>query len=144
MFKNHPSLLLVILIAFVSCSVEPQPIDYGKDACVFCKMNIVDRQHAAEFVTKKGKVYKFDAIECMMNQMNEFDGDIAIYLVSDYSKPGELTDAVTASYLKSQAIPSPMGGFLTSFADNSEAVKTEEEVGGELFDWNALKSRYDL
>ena len=29
-------------------------------------MTIVDRQHAAEAVTSKGKVFKFDAIECMV------------------------------------------------------------------------------
>jgi copper chaperone NosL len=30
-------------------------------------MTIVDKVHAAEIVTKKGKVCKFDATECMIN-----------------------------------------------------------------------------
>ena len=52
------------------CEVSPQPIDYGNEVCDFCKMTIVDTQHATEIVTKKGKTYKFDASECMVNFMN--------------------------------------------------------------------------
>ncbi len=46
--------LLIVPLFFYSCSVEPSPINYGKEACNFCKMNIVDQQHGAEIVTKKG------------------------------------------------------------------------------------------
>ena len=108
-------------------------------------MNIIDSQHAAEFVTEKGKVYKFDAIECMLNQMKKFDeAPIAIYLVSDYAAPGELTDATTASYLKTEAIPSPMGGFLSGFAKQENADSTHQETGGELYNWSELKTKYGL
>ncbi len=61
-------LLLSLLFFVVGCSVEESPINYGKDACNFCKMNIVDKQHAAEIVTSKGKPFKYDAIECMVVQ----------------------------------------------------------------------------
>lgn len=143
--KNHHPIFLILLLFLVSCAIEPQPIDYGKDACHYCKMNIVDSQHAAQFVTEKGKCYKFDAIECMLNQMKEFDeAPIALYLVSDYAKPGELTDATTATYLISDAIPSPMGAFLTGFKTQENAVLTHEETNGLLLGWNKLKAKYGL
>ena len=114
--KNHHPIFLILLLFLSACAIEPQPINYGKDACHYCKMNIVDSQHAAQFVTEKGKCYKFDAIECMLNQMNEFDeAPIALHLITDYSAPGELTDATKSTYLISDAIPSPMGAFLTAF-----------------------------
>lgn len=50
-----------------ACTPKAQSITYGADMCHFCKMNIVDVQHASEIVTKKGKVFKYDAIECMLN-----------------------------------------------------------------------------
>lgn len=126
-----------------SCAIEPQPINYGKDACHYCKMNIVDSQHAAEFVTEKGKCYKFDAIECMLMQIKEFDeAPIALHLITDYSNPGSLMDAKTATYLISEAIPSPMGGFLSGFSVKEKAVSTHAESGGELFDWQQLKAKY--
>ena len=34
-----------------ACSAEPEPIAYGSDACDFCRMNIVDKTHAAQLVT---------------------------------------------------------------------------------------------
>lgn len=144
MKKHHP-IFLILLFFLAACAVEPQPINYGKDACHYCKMNIVDSQHAAEFVTSKGKCYKFDAIECMLNQMKEFDeAPIELLLVSDYSKPGELTNAESATFLISQAIPSPMGGFLTAFETQEDAVNTHAETDGQLLGWEALKSKYGL
>lgn len=143
--KNHHPIFLILLLFLASCAIEPQPINYGQDACHYCKMNIVDSQHAAQFVTEKGKCYKFDAIECMLNQMKEFDeAPIALYLVSDYSNPGELTDATTATYLISDAIPSPMGAFLTAFETQEKAVLTHEETNGLLLGWNKLKAKYGL
>ena len=54
---------LVALFLAVSCSPEAQPINYGSDQCDFCRMTIVDKAHAAEVVTKKGRAYKFDSGE---------------------------------------------------------------------------------
>jgi len=48
-----------------ACSHEPDPIRYGKDACAHCKMTIMDKRFSAELITAKGKVFKFDAAECM-------------------------------------------------------------------------------
>ncbi len=61
--------ILILLLIVTNCSVSPKAIDYGNDGCHFCKMTIVDKLHAAEVVTNKGKVYKFDATECMINFM---------------------------------------------------------------------------
>ena len=141
--KNYHPIFLILLLLLASCAIEPQPINYGKDACHFCKMNIVDSQHAAQFVTEKGKCYKFDAIECMLNQMKEFDeAPIALHLITDYSTPGELTDATKCTYLISEAIPSPMGAFLSGFSSQEKAISTHTEVGGELLDWKQLKLKY--
>ena len=106
-------------------------------------MNIVDSQHAAQFVTEKGKCYKFDAIECMLNQTKEFkEAPIALYLITDYAAPGQLTDATAATYLISEAIPSPMGAFLSGFSSKEKAASTHAEVDGQLLDWQQLKLKY--
>ncbi len=144
MRRHHP-IFLILLLFLVGCTIEPQPINYGTDACNYCKMNIVDNQHAAEFVTAKGKVYKFDAIECLLNQAKEFEeAPIELYLITDYANPGELTDAVTATYLISESIPSPMGGFLTGFASKDAALEVSNEAPGEIISWQALKNKYGL
>lgn len=131
--------LSLVLFIFVSCEVSPKPINYGSDGCHFCSMTIVDKQHAAQIVTKKGKAFKFDAVECMLNHMKDIDtATVALYFCNYNSQPGELIAAQEATYLISENIPSPMGEFLTAF-DNMEAASlAKEENGGELYSWNEL------
>ena len=82
------NLLLTVISFFflVSCTVEPEPINYGGDQCEFCKMNVVDKAHAAQYVTSKGKQFKFDAIECLVREISTpeiKESDLAFILVAD-------------------------------------------------------------
>ena len=134
---------VALLLVFASCNVGPQAINYGSDGCHFCKMTIVDKVHAAEIVTNKGKVYKFDATECMIHFMDEFDAsEINLYLTNVYTEPETLVDATKATFLISKNIPSPMGAFLSAFKTEKEAQKFQTEKGGELFTWNALLAHF--
>ena len=67
---------------------KQEEINYGVDACAYCKMNIVDPKFGAELITKKGRVYKFDAIECMVNYDREMQKPVHQYLVNVISQPG--------------------------------------------------------
>lgn len=133
------SIFLTFLFLFFGCHVKPKPIDYGNDGCHFCRMTIVDKVHAAEIITKKGKVYKFDATECMIHFMNEFDSsEVALYLSNDYTNPEALIDATGATFLISENVPSPMGAFLSAFSSKTEAEKVQAEKGGNLYTWEEL------
>mgnify|MGYP001030299270 CR=1 FL=1 len=127
------------LLVLTSCQVGPQAIDYGNDGCHFCKMTIVDKVHAAEIVTQKGKVYKFDASECMINFKKEFDAsEIKLYLTNIYTEPETLVDATQAMFLISKNVPSPMGAFLTAFKTKEDAKKVQTQKEGTLYTWNEL------
>ena len=136
---KHYSIIALLLILF-SCNVSPQAIDYGNDGCHFCKMTIVDKVHGAEIVTKKGKVYKFDASECMINFLDEFEdsSEIKLYLTNHYTEPEFLIDATKATFLISENVPSPMGAFLSAFKNKVDAEKIQSEKGGELYSWEKL------
>ncbi len=134
---------VLVIILFVSCSISPKPINYGSDGCHFCSMTIVDKQHAAQYVTEKGKAFKFDATECMMNELKKVDNStIALFLVNDFNNPGELVDATLATYLISENIPSPMGAFLSAFERVEEAERAHEANKGELITWAELQSKF--
>lgn len=140
--KKYLELAMSTILLF-SCEVKPQEIAYGQDACHFCKMTIVDRQHSAQLVTEKGKAFKYDAIECMMNHLKDWDEPpVKYYLVADYNTPGALTDATTAHYLISQAIPSPMGEFLTAFEKEKGRDEVKSDLDGEAYDWQGLRKRF--
>ncbi len=135
--------LLFGLFLTASCKVEPKAINYGEDNCYNCEMTVVSKTHAAQFVTKKGKAYMFDAAECMVWKLNKDSNEdiMAFILVSDYSNPGELVDAKTATFLISEKIQSPMGANLTAFASKEKAIATQKEKGGDLYTWEKLKAK---
>ncbi len=136
-------IFIIPLLLLFSCNIQPQDINYGEDACHFCRMTIVDKQHGAEIVTKKGKAYKFDASECMINHLAEIDSTtVGLYLINDFNTPGELIDATEATFIISKNIPSPMGGFLSGLASKEEAETLQKEKQGELYSWNELLTYY--
>jgi len=137
-----PLIGAVILLLVISCKVEPQAIEYGKDQCNFCKMNVVDKTHAAQYVTKKGKQFKFDAIECMVNDLSENnEEDIAILLVANYGNPGEMIDVKSATFLISKEIKSPMGANLSAFSSKNMAEELQQKHGGGIYNWDTLKQK---
>ncbi len=137
--------LFIVFCSTIGCSISPKPIDYGHVGCHYCSMTIVDKQHAAQLVTQKGKVFNFDAVECMMNQLKDEDeSTIALFLVNDFDQPGVLVDATRATYLISENIPSPMGEYLSAFTNEEAAKETMVKHGGELFTWEEINKRFKL
>lgn len=133
---------IIILLGAVSCKVEPEAIEYGKDQCSFCKMNIVDQTHSAQLVTAKGKQFKFDAIECMVNYLDQNSEEkIGLLLVSDYGNPGEMIEAEKATYLITPAIKSPMGANLSGFSAKNRAEEFQQKHTGEIYAWETLKQK---
>lgn len=129
-----------VCIFIVSCSTEPQPINFGKDLCAHCSMTIMDKKFGAEMVNSKGKSLKFDSGECMVSYLNsENKFEAAQYLVVNYNSEGELINASEAFYLHGGSVASPMGGNLAAFKTKADAEKLNEEFGAELILWNDLK-----
>ena len=145
MLTASPMNLLLILLLISSCSNNhPQPIDYSNDQCDLCRMAIVDQKFGAEIVTKKGKVYKFDSGECMINfiQQGKMDkSEVHTWWVVSPAEPGKLIDATRAYYLHSLNFPSPMGAFLSAFEKEDQLNQFRSQYGGEVWTWDeALKN----
>jgi copper chaperone NosL len=105
-------------------------------------MNIVDKTHAAQYVTKKGKQFKFDAIECMVNDVSEKkQEELAILLVANYGSPGEMIPAKTATFLISKEIKSPMGANLSAFSMLEKAQEFQHKHSGKIYSWEALQQK---
>ena len=140
--KNIVALFIVAHL-FISCTIEPAKINYGNDACHYCKMTIVEETHAAQLVTKKGKPYKYDAIECLLNDFeNREEKDVALFLVTDYLTPKKLIDAKTATYLISEEIQSPMGANLSAFEFKENAAKYAKNDKDKIYDWTEIQNHF--
>ena len=139
MKSNKLFYALFLSILLLGCTVSPQKIEYGKDACSFCKMTIVEAKFAAEIVTNKGRASKYDAIECMLNDIEtKKESSLSYILVTDYTKPKTLINATTATFLISKKIKSPMGAYLSAYAKEEQADLSE----GKLFTWESLKAHF--
>jgi copper chaperone NosL len=101
-------------------------------------MKIMDKRYGAEVITNKGKIYKYDAVECMINQDKLKEENISSYHVTDFSLPGDLVNAKKSFYLISENLQSPMGANLTSFKNREEAEKHQKEFSGEVYDWQEV------
>lgn len=137
--------LFLHLILACSCSVKERPVSYGSDDCEYCKMTIMDHRYGAELVTQKGKVYTFDAAECLIEylyQHEELVQSATYLLVTSYSEPDVLIDAKSATFLVSKKMPSPMGAYLTAFSSKDVAEENQDKNSGVLYTWNELFANF--
>jgi copper chaperone NosL len=128
------------LSLLVSCQVEPEPIDYGTDVCHHCKMTIVDKKFAAQAVTEKGKVYNFDAIECLVQFVDErSETKFAFVQTNSYLKPEERLNVKDAFFVKSPEIPSPMGAYLSAYGKREAAKNRADHPEAKIMNWSQLQ-----
>ena len=141
--KNLAIIGVICVLVLSACNSEPKAITYGSEGCHFCSMTIVDKQHAAQFMTKKGRSYSFDATECMLNHLREIVTEtVELFRVNDYTDPGVFIDATQATYLISENIPSPMGAFLSAFSNEEAAKKVQSDNTGTLYTWVELNEKF--
>lgn len=133
------------IIMLNACTPESKPIHYGEDKCDFCRMSIVDKRFGGEIVTQKGKIFKFDAVECMVNYIDqrvEDESKLKFILTNTYDNPGELCNVSECTYLISKNMPSPMGMFLNPLKKRSEAINLQKENSGSILNWEELRADF--
>lgn len=130
-----------MLLLIQSCTSGPEPIRIGEDQCAFCKMTISDPRFASEIITEKGRVYKFDDLNCAKGYLNENAqnvGDSVQVFVSDFHAPHDLIDYRRAVYYTSSEFKSPMRGNVGAFKDNVSSARIETEMPGWYIQWEEI------
>ncbi|MEO6096072.1 MAG: nitrous oxide reductase accessory protein NosL [Fibrobacteria bacterium] len=134
--------VLTLGLLFSGCGRSgPVVFHWGEDACHFCKMTLVQKGFAAQRINEKGKVFVYDAIECLMEDLKSrpLRSGEALF-VSDWSRPETgVMDANAGFFLKGGHIPSPMGSSLAAFQSRDSALAYQGRVGGDLLPWSALQ-----
>ena len=138
-------LATILIFMMLACSTEPQPLEFGKDGCHACKMTLVDKKFGAEIVTTKGKVYKFDDVNCMITFIATSvldERDIAHRLVIDFTNPEKFVDTNQAFFLKSENVKSPMASQVAAFSKKEDLEKVTKELGGVYLVWGELVTQF--
>ncbi len=98
------------VLASACSQAQPVPIIFGKDGCEHCKMTITDRRFGAEIVTTKGKIYKYDSLECMLAHAKTLPAEDRRYYVLDAVHSDVLIPVSEASFVNlDPSVRSPMG-----------------------------------
>lgn len=137
---SFAAVAMLSLFFLSSCSTEPKPIQFGIDGCHFCKMTISDNRFGAELVTKKGKVFKFDDIHCLLAFIKTDaikTGEVGRMYLVDFSS-SKLINAEQAFLLKSEELKSPMGGNVAAFATKESLEQTNNKYSGSVIKWSEL------
>ena len=100
---------------------------------------IVNPAFSAQAVSDKGKQYKYDAIECMVNDLLQKEIEMAVIQVADYSQPGTMIKVDEAAFIINDSIKSPMGANLAALRKTDPAIKNSQ---GLQLDWANLKQRF--
>lgn len=126
------------MVVLFGCEIKrPESIRYGIDICNFCKMTIVDPKWGAEIITDKGKVLKFDVVECMISYYyTSIDTNKvhSMYTI-DFTSPGNFIYAKQAKYIRTHQFPSPMGLNVISLKSFEDTVKLGLKNEYETLDW---------
>lgn len=139
MIKSFFLIALVFLIT--SCSTNPQPFVINTDNCVVCKMAMADLRFGGEIITKKGKIYKFDDIGCMISFLKSASLEEKVIdkiLVMNFEKQNEFIEVLSAWFLVSPEINSPMKSDIAGFENKEAAEKIKKGKEGEIINWDNL------
>ena len=133
---------ILIIAGLQACSSHagPKPINYGVDQCAKSKINKKDARFGTQLITKKGRVYNFDDVQCMIAYVKEGQSkreEIAAFYLPDFQTQ-ELMPAESMFYLKSEALKSPMRGDIAAFASKVDMESVLSEVGGTMLTWDDL------
>ena len=132
--------LIIPVIIMSACSPDgPEPIILNKDNCAHCKMTISEAHFAAELITTKGRVFKFDDITCMIAYKQENpDKTVKNHYVHYYPGNNELIPAENASYISGGTLRSPMAGNTAAFKSEAEATEYLQKTNAEKTDWATI------
>ncbi len=142
--KNYLWIYVLAAVA-LRCTPKPEPLAFGQDACHTCKMTLMDNKFGCELVTKKGKVYKFDDMNCMLNFYHsgyEDPQNFEFALVIDFANPGKLLDARQSWYVKSETIRSPMGSGIAAFETEEVLQNHNQQWKGILMSWGEVNTQF--
>ena len=143
--KMSSGMVTALLTVFLtSCSSQPEPFKYGTDVCHTCKMGIADTKFGNELITKKGKIFKFDDIGCLVRYLKSGaveQKDIAQTVVINYEIKDEFLDVNKAVFAVSEEIRSPMNFNTAAFTSNEAANKFLAGKSGKILNWKEIYNK---
>ena len=116
----------------------PPQIRYGEETCAFCGMLISEERFAAALTTATGEAKAFDDAGCLLRALTRQDRSTARIWVHDYQS-GRWLEAPRAVFVRSDDVPTPMGGGLLAFSTQEAAEQFARQVHGTVMRFDQLE-----
>ena len=102
-------------------------------------MTISDPRFGAELITKKGKLFKFDDVHCLLSflQKNGQAQMQEIYFV-DFNDDHHFIPSKDALFLKSEELRTPMAGNIAAFLHPDSLQSAMQLYKGSILHWNEI------
>jgi copper chaperone NosL len=127
-----------LAVAAAACTpATPRAIADAGKPCDYCRMAISDKRFGGQLVTRKGKLYVFDSVECLASfyVQQSATAERATVWVADYTNPGEWIPAASARFARSEEHPSPMGLNLVSFSAKADSAALPRDLRDGAVSW---------
>jgi len=145
--KIQNILILIGIGLLLSCEPSVQSINYGQDGCSYCRMTIVEDHYGSEIVTQKGKVYKFDSIECLsafVLKKQIAEEDIHELYFTDLEDAGHLYPKSELIFVQAKKLNSPMGLNLSAYRNPQTAANVAELYFGDTLNWKQVQDFVEI
>ena len=141
--KQSKAMIIVLLLLFLisSCNMQPVPLIAGKDNCDFCKMTVADLRFGGEFITNKGKIYKFDDVHCLLSYIKSGQitkSEIKNIYLADFSGLHEMIPVSESLLVNDESLHSPMSGNIAAFSNKDSMEKIKTQLNAETITWDKL------
>jgi copper chaperone NosL len=101
----------------------------------------MDKKFGSEWVTDKGKIYRFDDVHCLLS-FKKNDNSKGTAYITDYTGNKELNKAVDLFYVKSEDLKTPMGGKMAAFVNKGVAEEFVKGNNGQLLLWQQVEKGF--
>ncbi|MEX2180732.1 MAG: nitrous oxide reductase accessory protein NosL [Gemmatimonadaceae bacterium] len=133
-----PALALALGIVAACGTPRPRALLLGEDQCAYCRMEITDPRFGAQVIMRTGRIYVFDAVECLVGFVRGHDAElIGSVWVADAATGGAFIRAEEAGFLLDGSLRAPMGRAV-AFATPAAADSQRLRLGGVSVTWTAL------
>jgi copper chaperone NosL len=139
--KKHAGVAVLLLFIMQSCTSGPEAIKYGSDACDFCKMTIMDKKFACEWITDKGKVSKFDDVHCLLSFRKANNNNGTAY-INDFTGSKQFTKASDLLFVKSEELKTPMNGNIAAFTNEAALNTFMQAHPAQKVTWNEVEKEF--
>ena len=135
----------VVLSASACRRADPAAVAYGRADCDVCRMRITDERYGGELITRTGKVYQFDSIECLAHYSltTTAQRDARSLWVSDFDHPGHLMPASRARFISRGGPGSPMGAGLLAIGAATDVAAMVKRFGVAPMTWAEVRARVE-